>query len=150
MKKVLSPYLHYFRTLDRVVHGVFSDDLDSNYKDLLLEFELAYRDLGFETIQPKAHILARHVGQYVQATGRGLGLFSEQTMEASHALFSQYWSKYSIRDPKHPNYSSNLIKSTLSRKIKQRFSQFIQTIVFAIQALLLLNDRAFRYTPLYN
>lgn len=76
---------------------------------MLIRYFLNYRALGI-SITPKAHIIFIHVVESIKATGKPLGVFSEQTTEAAHHEFLTAWRNYKA-NPSAPNYQQKLLSS---------------------------------------
>ena len=45
--------------------------------------------------------------------GKGLGVGSEQALEASHSAFKKIWARYSVKDPLSPQYLTNYLAAVI-------------------------------------
>lgn len=99
-----------FEDLRKVVSSCFSVHLDKeNFQQYIKDFEKSYCDLKI-SVTPKVHALIHHVPYFCLKTGKGLGFYSEQAMEAVHADFKKIWEKYKLKKD-HPNYHEHLLKA---------------------------------------
>jgi len=63
-------YVEVFRKLAIVVHGCFSLNLDSKFKDYIKSFKASYMALGI-SITPKIHIIFEHVSEFCEHSKQG-------------------------------------------------------------------------------
>ena len=61
-------------------HACFSTQLDPNWKKKMQDFESIYNKLGIGNF-PKLHACVQHVAEWIEFSGKPLGLASEQTFE---------------------------------------------------------------------
>ena len=61
-------------------HSCFSTTLDPNWKKKMQDFESVYNKLGIGNF-PKLHACVQHVAEWIEFSGKPLGLASEQTFE---------------------------------------------------------------------
>ena len=101
-------FVQAFRTLDSVVASCFGNTLSDSYSDDIDVFERAYCDLGYPA-SPKVHALIVHVRQFIERSGKSLGIFSEQACETFHSVFQNSWKTRYARKP-HPEYPRKLLE----------------------------------------
>ena len=99
------------RAFDKFRKSCYGFDLAENYKELLVEFRLAYMDLKMP-ITPKLHVIFHHVVEFCERNGRGLGIFSEQCSESVHYDYEGTWKNYR-RNPSAKDYGEQLKKSVI-------------------------------------
>ena len=58
-------YVTAFKMLDKVVHSCFGNVLESDYKESVLSFKLAYLDLGI-SVTPKVHAIFYHIVEFCE------------------------------------------------------------------------------------
>lgn len=98
--------------MDKVVHSCFGVEQYVGFESYIDELEELYHQLGWsETV--KAHILFRHVKQYLASSNEGLGVVSEHGFEAIHAEFAKYYKNYE-RPIDHPEYQEKLLAAVIS------------------------------------
>ena len=61
-------------------------------------------------ITPKIHMILRHVPDFIDFTGKPLGILSEQVVENSHSIFEKFWLKYKVKNLNHEQFEINLLK----------------------------------------
>lgn len=101
--------LNYVETFDKfkmVVKACFSYDLNPSYKNVIEDFKKSYLQLGI-SVTPKIHAVFFHVPDFCQIVQKGLGFYSEQTMESVHSDFKNTWVKYTV-SINHPDYPERL------------------------------------------
>jgi hypothetical protein len=115
--KSLSPprkvfkFIEAFEKLNDVVAACFSHSLHHDYKVKIHQFETVYRTLEISEIV-KAHILFRHVPQFLEAKDHGLALYSEQAAESIHYAFWKVWEKYKV-DPNNADFGNRVLRAVL-------------------------------------
>ena len=87
--------------------------LKDDYEDKISAFRKAYLALNIN-VTSKAHILFDHTVEFIKKNGRSLSLFAEQSAEASHADFDDYWDRYKVRSSTHPNLGPRLQRCVVS------------------------------------
>lgn len=102
-------YVQCFKDLQIVVDSFFSINLKSNNTKSIDDFRKSYCNLNIP-ITPKIHAIFFHVSDFCTKTGRGLGYFSEQSVESVHADFKSTWNKYKVSDS-HPEFSIKLLRA---------------------------------------
>ena len=97
--------------------------LDPNYEALIDVFRRKYvamqeyaRDVlpdGVEVGTPwKVHILVCHLGQWLAQHPQGLGIYCEQTCEATHDDFRKTYKHFKVAEA-HPDHSARLLRSAI-------------------------------------
>jgi hypothetical protein len=104
------PYVVALRSLSAVVSSCYGEQLDADFLDAIQRFRVAYLDLGI-SITPKVHAVLHHVADFCSARGRGLGLWTEQAVEAAHHDFRSLWKNFQVRDSSHPAYEKQLLRA---------------------------------------
>ena len=84
----LMKYIHALQKFDKVVSSCFGKNLKNTYKENIRAFRVAYMVLGI-SVTPKAHCVFRHVEEFCERKGCGLGVYSEQVIENSHYDFAK-------------------------------------------------------------
>ena len=102
-----------FEALNDVVVACFGPELKEGYEEKISTFRRAYMDLNIN-VTSKAHILFDHTVEFIKKNGRSLSLFAEQSAEASHADFDDYWDRYKVRSSTHPNLGPRLHRCVVS------------------------------------
>lgn len=102
-------YVQCFKDFRAVVDSCFSQNLEENYEKNIFAFKKSYIALEIP-VTPKVHAVFFHVLHFCRRTGKALGFFSEQSIEAVHADFKATWSKYKTANT-NSTYSVNLLKA---------------------------------------
>ena len=89
----LKKYINALKKFDKVVSSCFGKKLKSSYKKSIHEFRIAFQALKI-SITPKVHCVFRHVQEFCERRGCGLGLYSEQVVENSHYDFIKIEQRY--------------------------------------------------------
>ena len=103
--------------------GCFGMTLDPRYDELVATFKRKFEDLqeyahevlddGIEIRTSwKVHILVCHLGQWLDRHPRGLGLFCEQTCEATHDDFRKSHKRFKVSEA-HPQHGERLCRSVV-------------------------------------
>ena len=100
-----------FTKFKEVVKSCFSNKLEPDYELKIRQFEKRYRELGISEIL-KAHVLFHDVPRFLATRDHGLGRYSEQAIEAIHALENETWKNYKV-DLANDNYGIQMYRSTL-------------------------------------
>ena len=60
------------------------------------------------------HIVEQHIVSFIKSRGeeRGLGFYSEQSMEAAHTDYGEEWDKEAVPE-EHSEYSDRLKRATV-------------------------------------
>ena len=104
-------FVEAFQKFNDVVHACFSNNLDPDYVIKISQFEKVYRKLGISE-NLKAHILFDDIPRFLEFKDHGLGRYSEQAIEAMHAIENNKWQSYKV-DLANENYDNQMLKSTL-------------------------------------
>lgn len=107
-----APVFHTLRKLKLVIAAAFSKSLDPDYKNIISEFEKAYRELCIP-VTPKVHIIFTHVVQWCERYQTGLGRYSEQASESLHSDFIHFWENYSTGID-HPDFGERLKSAVIA------------------------------------
>ena len=59
------------------------------------------------TVTPKVYAVMFHIAEFCLMTGRGLGLWSEQTRESVHHVFKETWKRYKVNEVDRSIYKEN-------------------------------------------
>jgi hypothetical protein len=95
------PIVRAFRCFRAVKQQCFGMKLGANYEKAISDFSTAFGDLEIN-VTPKVHAVTVHVPQFLSMTNaslnspsaaRGLGFWSEQSVESSHHDFSRLWTQ---------------------------------------------------------
>ena len=119
-----SPYqeiVDCFVALQAVKEAIFSLTCDADYAQELQVLLDCWRTLGL-SFTPKAHILFKHVPEFLESFSgnHGLGYFSEQTFEAIHRNFWDFWTSGYQRNIGHRQYKEKLrecVRTYVARRI---------------------------------
>ena len=91
--------------------------LESNYASTIRNFELKWVVLKVKykvSITNKCHIAFTHVQQAIERTGKALGEFSEQVVEATHQKFNTVWEWYKVKDVECINHGKIFSKQSIT------------------------------------
>ena len=98
-----------------LVHQCFSNVLrPGGYKNQLKVYAAVCAALSVRKIPVKMHIVVAHLHRNICETRRGLGLDSEQLMEAAHHGFHVIWERFYVRDTASKTYASQLTRALLT------------------------------------
>ena len=92
-----------------IVHSCFGHELRKNYTSHIAAFQKSFTDLGV-SITPKVHAVFFHIQDFCEKSGKGLGSFSEQSVESSHSDFTSFWQNFKV-DPSHPEFAEKLLQT---------------------------------------
>ena len=110
-------YINILDTLNRIVSGCFGSRLSPSFRDDIKQFDVEFKSLVDELGQPvkktpKVQNLIIHVPQFCQKTGVGLGVFSEQVVEAQHSEFHKTWKNFMV-PLGHAKYGQRLFRAVM-------------------------------------
>ena len=97
-------FVKTFQHFKSVVSSCFGRTLNTAYVQHIKDFKSSYLQLSV-SVTPKAHAVFYHVPEFIALKGSALGIFSEQSTETLHSIFSAQWARYK-RNPDHPSYGS--------------------------------------------
>ncbi|KAJ8672767.1 hypothetical protein QAD02_004027 [Eretmocerus hayati] len=100
-------YVQCFSDFREVVDSCFSNSLDSKYVSYIKKFRCSFLDLGI-SVTPKVHAVFNHVKYFCEKVGRGLGFYSEQSVESVHADFKTTWNRYKFNNSNSEYYEKFL------------------------------------------
>ena len=104
-------FVKTFQHFKSVVSSCFGMTLNTTYVQNINDFKNSYLQLRV-SVTPKAHAVFYHVPEFIALNGTALGIFSEQSTEALHSIFSAQWAMYK-RNPDHPDYGGQLLKCVI-------------------------------------
>ena len=87
---------------------------NKNVISAIIKFELKWIILKVKykvSITNKCHIAITHVQQTIQRTGKALGEFSEQVVEATHQKFNTVWQWYKVKNLECIYHGLNFFKA---------------------------------------
>ena len=99
-------FVKTFQHFKSVVSSCFGRTLNTAYVQHIKDFKNSYLQLSV-SVTPKAHAVFYHVPEFIALKGLALAIFSEQSTETLHSIFSAQWARYK-RNPDHPSYGSQL------------------------------------------
>lgn len=105
-------YVDVMQKFNNVVHDCFGMQLRSSYEKSIDAFKIAYLSTDLN-VTPKVHCVFYHVKDFCSEVGRGLGFYSEQTVESSHHDFLNTWKNYKLGSNKF-QYGNNLLQALRS------------------------------------
>ena len=116
-KGFVEPFISLFQTMDKLVTSCFHAGKiknDVNIPELIQSLITDYK-MTVLIVTLKVHIIFHHlVPCLLNLGGRGLGLYSCQSMEGNHREFYQYyWQKYQVNSLENENYHTNLFKAVV-------------------------------------
>ena len=79
-----------------VVDACFGIKLNAAYQYAIEQFCSKFRKLPGITFPIKFHVVEQHISEFLERHGdgsQGLGVWSEQCMEACHSDFKKFWSQ---------------------------------------------------------
>ena len=103
----LMKFIHALEKLNKVVSSCFGNTLKGNYKQNIRAFEIAFRALDI-TITPKTHCVFRHVQEFCERKGCGLGVYSEQVIETCHSDYFKIEQWYPTNEKTDPQYRQKI------------------------------------------
>ena len=115
-------FVKAFRSFFEVVKGCFGQEVLQSFKNDLKTFKHDYLALGI-SITPKVHILIEHVETFLDMKAsfsgvrKGLGFYSEQSVESIHSDWKYFWEKYKVPD-EHPKYLDQLKLAVIAYNAK--------------------------------
>ena len=101
-------FVKTFQYFKSVVSSCFGMTLNTAYVQHIKDFKNSYLQLPV-SVTPKAHAVFYHVPEFIALKGTALGIFSEQSTEALHSIFSAQWARCE-RNPDHPDHGCQLLK----------------------------------------
>ena len=102
--------------LKNVKIACFGAEAHPDYKEKIKEFEAKWEDLYISHdiwFTNKVHVIIDHVPQAIERTGKGLLGNSEQVVEATHAKFEKFWSKYVVVDLESDVHGERLLQCVI-------------------------------------
>ena len=103
-------YVDALAAFDRVVTACFGKKLVYGWRKCIQEFETLYKKSG-ASVTPKAHVVFRHVIEFCDHFGFGLGYYSEQPFESVHQDWKQIWEHMKVHDASNPRLLERLLLS---------------------------------------
>lgn len=102
-------FIPVFNAFNIVVSSCFGQVLNAEYKAFILHFiqEIQTANIHFT---PKLHIVAHHIIDFCEMTGRSLGFYSEQASEQVHHLFNEHSKNFTVNN-NSPTYAQDLLRS---------------------------------------
>ena len=86
-------FVKTFQHFKSVVSSCFGMPLNTVYVQHIKDFKNSYFQLPV-LVTPKAHAVFYYVPEFIALKGTALGIFSEQSTEALHSIFSAQWARY--------------------------------------------------------
>lgn len=108
----LLPFHRCFVAFRDVMDACFGSSLDVSHHEKFVEFENSYRSLNI-SMTTKAHILIRHVPEFLKQKDKPLAPFSEQVVEACHAKFDKLFNSYRTKDIHHSGYLDRFYRAIM-------------------------------------
>ena len=115
-------FIKTFRSFFEVVKGCFGQEVLKSFRNDLKTFKDDYLALNI-SITPKVHILIEHVETFLDmkaslsGVSKGLGFYSEQSVESIHSDWKHFWEKYKVPD-EHPKYLDQLKLAVIAYNAK--------------------------------
>ena len=106
----LNKFIRTLKAFDSVVTTCFGNELKEGYEDKIQAFRNSFTALGI-SITPKVHCVFRHVKEFCEMKGCGLGVYSEQVVEASHYDFDKVNQWYRTNARTDPEYLKKILNS---------------------------------------
>lgn len=107
----LEEFALMIQNLALVIEKCFGMDLVDGYPQAINEFCDSWIALELP-VTPKFHIMKFHVAEFCASANKGLGQFSEQTIEAIHQNFTKTWMNYKLPET-HKDYEKNILKAVV-------------------------------------
>ena len=107
-------YIEALEALRILKKSCFGFTLDPDWYKSIRNFELKWIVLKVKfkvSVINKCHIIFTHVEQQILRTGRALGEFSEQAVEACHQKFKVIWEWYKVKDVECEEHGKQFYKS---------------------------------------
>ena len=105
----LMKYIRVLQKFDKVVSSCFGKNLKDEYKENIRMFRIAFMGLKL-SVTPKVHCVFRHVQEFCERRGCGLGVFSEQVVENAHHDFFKIEQRYPTNLETDPQCPQKLLK----------------------------------------
>lgn len=108
------PYINAYKAMDKLVNSCFtSGKVEPAYSSHLNELRRALESIENVSKTLKIHVLLEHLEQCLQFidNDNGLGFWSEQSGEAVHHKFLEFWSRYKMNFMNDESYASQLQKA---------------------------------------
>ena len=106
----LMKYIRVLKKFDRVVESCFGNELmKDEYEENIRAFTISFIALGI-SVTPKVHCVFRHVAEFCQRKGCGLGIYSEQVIEACHSDLWKIEQWYPTNLETDPNCDEKMLK----------------------------------------
>ena len=103
-------YIRVLKKFDRVVESCFGNELmKDEYEENIRAFTISFIALGI-SVTPKVHCVFRHVAEFCQRKGCGLGIYSEQVIEACHSDLWKIEQWYPTNLETDPNCDEKMLK----------------------------------------
>ena len=107
----LMKFIHALQKFDKVVSSCFGVKLKvDTYKRHISAFKTAFMALRI-SVTPKVHCVFRHVQEFCERKGCGLGVYSEQVVENSHYDFAKIEKWYPTNPKTDPEYPQKKLRS---------------------------------------
>jgi hypothetical protein len=103
--------------LETLKEVVFKHNVLPSYREDIESFRREYSVLeaGFGiSVSNKVHIILHHLAEFVELSGgKGLGEFSEQSLETVHSAFAKVWRLFWTKDIEAGRYMERFLKAVL-------------------------------------
>ena len=110
----VSQLVHTIKLFNDVVNACFGYNLSKDFVNKINEFKRSYLRLNNVSVTPKVHAVIHHIPEFCLFTGRGLGPYSEQTVEAVHSDFKKCWGNFQVKRTDHPKYGERFLRAVQS------------------------------------
>ena len=100
-------FIKTFQLFKSVVNCCFGLTLYIACVQYIKDFKSSYLQLPV-SVTPKTNALFNHVPEFNALKGTALGIFSEQSTEALHSIFSAQWARYKSNYD-YPDYGGQLL-----------------------------------------
>ena len=107
-------FSQFVTTLEKfndVVKCCYGFELDDDFLTIIDDFLRAFMKLTNVSVTPKVHAVFYYVPEFCLFAGRGLGSYSEQTVEAVHSEFKKSWGNFYVRDTANDKYSERFLRA---------------------------------------
>ena len=111
LREDLRIYGEVLMAFNEVRLSCFGDRLKQDYRLKINEFEESFRKLGMPVFFT-AHVVFHHVADFVDEYGP-LGPWSEQSFEAIHYKWMEFWEQSYKRKTEAPDYAAQLLKAVV-------------------------------------